>query len=128
LVINKADGESVNLAQRTKQHYQNAFHLIKHGSFWNPRVQTCSAMEKNGIDDVWKMISEYRELAIQHQAFDEKRSQQNTQWLQKLIHEMLEMRLHQNPEVQHKMPTLFDQVTRNKVTPYNAARQIVDLL
>lgn len=128
LVINKADGESVNLAQRTKQHYQNAFHLIKHGSFWNPRVQTCSAMEKNGIDDVWKMISEYRELAIQHQAFDEKRSQQNTQWLQKLIHEMLEMRLHQNPEVRHKMPTLFDQVTRNKVTPYNAARQIVDLL
>ncbi|GAA5317181.1 MAG: methylmalonyl Co-A mutase-associated GTPase MeaB [Candidatus Pelagadaptatus aseana] len=128
LVINKADGESINLAQRTRQHYQNAFHLIKGGGFWNPRVLTCSAMEKSGIDDVWNMISEYRELAIKNQAFDEKRSQQNSQWLQKLIHELLEMRLHQNPDVQQKMPSLFDQVIRNKVTPYSAARQIVDLL
>lgn len=128
LVINKADGESVNLAQRTKQHYQNAFHLMKQGSFWNPRVQTCSAMENHGIDDVWSMIEEYRDLALEHQAFDEKRAQQNSQWLKKLIHEMLEMRLHQNPQIQQKMPLLFDQVTRNQVTPYNAARQIVDLL
>lgn len=128
LVINKADGESINLAQRTKQHYQNAFHLIKHGNFWNPRVQTCSAMEKQGIDEVWTMIEEYRQLALQHHAFHEKRAQQNTQWLKKLIHEMLELRLQQNPQVKQTMPSLFDQVTRNRVTPYNAARQIVDLL
>ncbi|GAB3110484.1 methylmalonyl Co-A mutase-associated GTPase MeaB [Aestuariicella hydrocarbonica] len=128
LVINKADGESINLAQRTKQHYQNAFHLIKHGSFWTPKVETCSALEKSRINDVWEMICEYQQLALDNQAFYEKRARQNAEWLNKLIHEMLEMRLKQNPEVQSKMPLLQQGVMNNTVTPYNAAKQIVDVL
>jgi len=128
LVINKADGESVNLAMRTKQHYQNAFHLIKHGSFWNPRVLTCSALEKQRITDVWEMICEYKQAALDNQAFYEKRATQNAEWLNKLIHEMLELRLNQNPEVQRKMPGLENAVMENNTTPYSAAKQIVDLL
>lgn len=128
LVINKADGESVNLAQRTKQHYQNAFHLIKHGSFWTPKVETCSALEKNRINEVWEMICEYQQLALDNHAFHEKRARQNTEWLKKLIHEMLEMRLKQNPEVQRKLPQLQQGVMDNTTTPYNAAKQIVELL
>ncbi|WP_439136310.1 methylmalonyl Co-A mutase-associated GTPase MeaB [Pseudomaricurvus sp.] len=128
LVINKADGESINLAQRTKQHYQNAFHLIKHGSFWTPRVETCSALEKDRINHVWEMISEYQQLAMDNEAFHEKRARQNSEWLKKLIHEMLEMRLKQNPKVRDKMPTLQHEVMNNITTPYNAAKQIVELL
>ena len=58
LVINKADGESINLAQQTQTHYKSAFKLLSHDSFWQPKVQTCSAMEKRAIDDVWSMICE----------------------------------------------------------------------
>ncbi len=128
LVINKADGESVNLARRTRQHYQNAFHLIKHGSFWTPRVLTCSALEKQRITDVWDMICDYQQAAIDNQAFYEKRATQNAEWLNKLIHEMLELRLSQNHEVQRKMPVLEKAVMENNTTPYSAAKQIVDLL
>jgi LAO/AO transport system kinase len=128
LIINKADGESINLAQKTRQHYQNAFHLIKHGSFWSPKVLTCSALEKTGVNDAWEMIEEYQQAALEHNSFYEKRSRQNTQWLKKLIHEMLERRLHQNPEVKKLLPNLFNQVTQNKITPYKAAEQILDLL
>jgi LAO/AO transport system kinase len=45
LVINKADGESVNLAQQTLIHYKSAFKLLSTDSFWQPQVRTCSAME-----------------------------------------------------------------------------------
>jgi LAO/AO transport system kinase len=128
LVINKADGESINLAQRTKSHYQNAFHLIKHGSFWNPRVETCSALQKERIGDIWEMICDYQKAALENDAFFEKRALQNSEWLNKLIHEMLEMRLNQNPQVQSKMPGLQKAVEDNTTTPYNAAKQIVDLL
>ncbi len=128
LVINKADGESVNLAMRTKQHYQNAFHLIKHGSFWTPRVETCSALQKERISEVWDMICEYQQLALEHHAFYEKRSRQNAEWLGKLIHEMLELRLKQSPAVQQEMPGLHRGVIENTTTPYKAARKIVDLL
>lgn len=128
LVINKADGESINLAQRTRQHYQSAFHLIKHGSFWTPRVETCSALEKSRILEVWEMISEYQQLALEHNAFHEKRARQNAEWMTKLIQEMLQMRLQQNPEVQRKLPLLQQSVMNNTTTPYNAAQQIVSLL
>jgi len=128
LVINKADGESINLATQTKSHYQNAFHLIKKGSFWQPRVQTCSALNNDNIDDIWQMISEYKAAAIEHKAFDEKRARQNAEWLNKLIHEMIEMRLKHNPKVQASMPGLQQGVINNTTTPYKAAQKIVDLL
>jgi LAO/AO transport system kinase len=53
LVVNKADGESINLAEQTRRHYENAMHLLRHNSFWTPQVMTCSAREKNNIDTVW---------------------------------------------------------------------------
>jgi LAO/AO transport system kinase len=128
LVINKADGESVNLARKTKSHYQNAFHLIKTGNFWNPRVLTCSALEKNNISDVWDMICEYKSAAVEHNFFHEKRANQNAEWLKKLIHELIDMRLNHSTEVQATMPELQRKVINNSTTPYKAAKQIVDLL
>ncbi|WP_419810750.1 methylmalonyl Co-A mutase-associated GTPase MeaB [Bacterioplanoides sp.] len=133
LVINKADGESINLAQQTQSHYQNALHLIKNASFWTPQVKTCSALKKERIQDVWQMIEAYQAAAIECvnagiSAFDEKRARQNSEWLKKLIHEMLELRLKQNPQVQQQMPELENQVLNNQTTPYNAAQKIIDLL
>lgn len=128
LVINKADGESVNLAQRTKQHYQNAFHLVKHGGFWNPKVLTCSALEKQQIGDIWEMILEYQQIAMEQQAFFSKRARQNSEWMNKLIHEMLELRLRQHPQIKALLPQLQNDVITNQTTPYNAAKQIVGML
>ena len=133
LVINKADGESINLAQQTQSHYQSAFHLMKNSSFWSPQVKTCSALKKERISDVWQMIEDYQAAASDCinagiSAFEEKRARQNSQWLKKLIHEMLELRLKQNPEVQQQMPELENQVLNNQTTPYNAAKKIIDLL
>ena len=45
LVINKADGESENLAKLSRTHYTSAMNLLRHNSFWTPRVMTCSALE-----------------------------------------------------------------------------------
>ncbi|UTA47084.1 methylmalonyl Co-A mutase-associated GTPase MeaB [Simiduia sp. 21SJ11W-1] len=128
LVINKADGESVNLAARTQQHYQNAFHLIRHGDFWTPRVETCSALNKAGINSVWDMIASYQKLAEACGAFEGKRAKQNAQWMKKLIHQLLEQRLKENPQVQKRMGELHQAVVENTTTPLLAAKTIVDLL
>lgn len=127
LVINKADGESINLAKRTQQHYQNAFHLIRQGGFWQPKVLTCSALHHENISDVWDMMEEYQALSIDNDAFYSKRQKQNAEWMNKLIHELVELRLAQNPEIQKKLPNLQDRVVNNLSTPYSAAKQILDL-
>ena len=128
IVINKADGESVSLAKQTRQHYANAMHLLRHTSFWTPEVMTCSAREQDNIDTVWGMISNYRVDAIKNHAFYEKRTRQNKEWMQKLIFELLEMKLRQNKQVSEQLPLLEKKVLEGKTTPYVAAKKLIELL
>jgi LAO/AO transport system kinase len=133
LVINKADGESLNLANQTLGHYKNAFKLMKQNSFWTPVVKTCSALNNERIEEIWQMVNDYQKAAHEKinagiSCFAEKRARQNSEWLDKLIHEMLELKLKQNMEVKNKLPQLQNEVLNNKTTPYDAAQQIIDLL
>jgi len=128
VVVNKADGESLQLATQTQGQYQNAFHLMQHEHFWQPKVSLCSALEQTGIEEVWDMISEYQSLSHENGAFEHKRAQQNADWLKKLIHEMLALKLQNSKEVQALMPTLQRAVLDKQVTPFNAARKIIGLL
>lgn len=128
LVVNKADGESQSLAERTRRHYQGAVNLLHYTTFWTPRVMTCSALKHERIDAVWGMISDYQIEAKNNGWLTEKRARQNAEWMKKLLHEMLELRLSQNPQIRKLMPELERQVTRGETTPYSAARQIMGLL
>ncbi len=128
LVINKADGESEGLAKQTQGYYKSALKLMKHTSFWQPKVNTCSALNNQGVQDVWAMISEYVTKAHDKDYFNDKRAQQNSQWLNKLIHEMLELRLKQNQDVKTELPKLQKAVLNNEITPFNAAQKIIELL
>ncbi|MCP3908245.1 MAG: methylmalonyl Co-A mutase-associated GTPase MeaB [Oceanicoccus sp.] len=128
LVVNKADGESINLAQQTRRHYENALHLLRQASFWSPQVLTCSAHENNNIDTIWGMISNYHVDALKNNAFHEKRSRQNQEWMEKLLFEMLELKLKQNPEVKQQLPDLYKKVVNGETTPYIAAKTLIELL
>lgn len=128
LVINKADGDSLNAAKRTQTHYKNAMHLLSHASFWTPRVLTCSALENKDIDSIWSMIIDYRINADKSRWFHEKRASQNRQWLQKLLHDMLDLRLNSNPKIKALRPKLERQVVSGETTPFSAAQQLIALL
>lgn len=128
LVINKADGDNLNQAKQAQQHYQNAFHLLKENDFWTPRVLSCSALEQKQIDAVWDMILEYQKTALEKNRFQQKRQQQNSQWMKKLLHEMIDLRLKQNESVRYLSEKLEQEVIQGSCTPYAAARQIVEKL
>ncbi len=128
LVINKADGDSENMANLTRQQYTSAMNLLRHTSFWTPRVMTCSALKHINIDAVWGMIVDYWSMARQEQAFDEKRAQQNRDWMHQLVNEMLLLKLSQNPEVKQMLPGLEESVEKQRLTAFAAARQIIEKL
>jgi LAO/AO transport system kinase len=126
LVINKADGESENLARISRTHYTSAMNLLRHNTFWTPRVMTCSALESVGIDAVWGMVVDYYFQALDQGAFQAKRARQNRDWMHQLVNEMLLLRLTQNPAVKELLPSLERQVEERKITAYAAARRIMD--
>ena len=128
LVINKADGDSENLAQLTRQQYTSAMNLLRHTSFWTPRVMTCSALKNINIDKVWGMLIDYHAAAREAGAFEGKRAQQNRDWMHQLVNEMLLLKLKQNPAVKRMLPELEEGVEHRRITAYAAARQIMDEL
>lgn len=128
LVINKADGESLNLASRTRAHYQSALNLLRHTTFWTPQVLTVSALEKKNIEAVWGMLSDFQVAARANGSLLEKRARQSKAWMHQLIHEMLLLRLRQNPEVRSAMPELERRVVAGQTTPYLAAQTLIDML
>ncbi|MFT4920055.1 MAG: LAO/AO transport system kinase, partial [Zhongshania aliphaticivorans] len=115
-------------AQQTRRHYENALHLLRHNTFWTPQVMSCSAIKNENIEAIWGMISGFKIDATKNGSLQDKRSRQAREWMNKLLHEMLEMKLKQNPEVRELLPQLNDKVTNGETTPYLAASKLIDLL
>ena len=99
IMINKADGESESLARKTKLHYQSAMSLLAKNDFWKPEVHTCSALERQGIEECWSMMERFQQEAKDCHAFDRKRAEQNLQWMWQLTDEMLRQQLTDHPGV-----------------------------
>jgi LAO/AO transport system kinase len=109
LVINKADGDSEKLATMTQRQYTSAMNLLRHTSFWTPRVMTCSALKTINIDQ-------------------SKRAQQNRDWMHQLVNEMLLLKLSGNSQVKAMLPQLEQEVESQDITAYAAAKRIMDEL
>jgi LAO/AO transport system kinase len=125
IMINKADGESESLARKTKLHYQSAMSLLASNDFWKPEVHTCSALERQGIEECWSMMERFQQEAKDCHAYDRKRAEQNLQWMWQLTDEMLRQQLTDHQGVGKLLPGLRDQVGRGELTPVTAATQII---
>ena len=125
IMINKADGESASLARKTKLHYQSAMSLLASNDFWKPEVHTCSALEREGIEECWLMMERFRQEAQDCDAYNRKRAEQNLQWMWQLTDEMLRQQLTDHPGVGKMLPAVREQVGRGELTPVTAATQII---
>ena len=129
IIINKADGPSIPLAQTAKQYYQNALHLLRADSdFWRPRVLTCSSTEKTNIDQIASMIFEFQALATEENRMQNRREKQNLSWLKRLINNEVEQRLKHNETIRDIYPNLENDVIAGKRSPLNAATEVINLL
>lgn len=126
LVINKADGDSEKLATLTSRQYTSAMNLLRHSTFWTPRVMTCSALQQINIDAIWGMVVDYYFQALDGNSLQAKRSQQNRDWMHQLVNQMLLLKLTGNPQVKKLIPQLEREVEQNATTPFSAAKKIID--
>ncbi len=53
IVINKDDGDNHTNVAIARHMYESALHILRRKyDEWQPRVLTCSALEKRGIDEI----------------------------------------------------------------------------
>ncbi|NHN25050.1 methylmalonyl Co-A mutase-associated GTPase MeaB [Flavobacterium jejuense] len=127
IVINKADGDNISKAKLAKTEFNRALHLFPaKKSGWVPKVTTCSAITKEGIDDVWQIISAYLEMAKANVYFQVKRKEQSQFWMLETINEQLKTRFYSHPDIIPLLESNKKAVQNNVISPFAAAQILLE--
>ncbi len=127
IVINKADGDNLQKAMMAKRQYANALHLFPPAeSGWTPVVETCSSITKDGIDNLWKIISNYQNFTTENGYFSKNRKQQELHIMYESIHRKLEENFSTNEKVKNLMDKIRKDVLGGKISSYKASTILSD--
>jgi len=126
IVITKADGENEKKAKQAQTEYQHALHLFQLAeSGWQPKVMTTSAVEKKGIEEVWKMIESFQNFSAKDRFFQKNRDQQNLLWFRESVDQLLKSKILKSKETLSKVKSFEKKITEGKITPSKAAEKLV---
>ena len=128
IAINKADGNNIKKAEMAVVEYKQAVQLFPpNGSGWIPRVQTCSALTKSGIAELWDSIDEYFSLIQKNSFLELRRKNQANYWMYESIHDQLKERFYNHPAVKAKLSEMEKDVLAGKISSVAAANILMDL-
>lgn len=124
LFINKADG-NMERAKRARKDFQNALHLFPPtAANWQVPVDIGSALEKTGMEDVWKHIEKFAAHTRSNGWFDQNRKDQEIKWFRQLIRQRLENDFFSSKTTAEKIKKAEDMISSAQVS----ARGAVDFL
>ncbi|KAL7548289.1 hypothetical protein ACHAWF_011581 [Thalassiosira exigua] len=143
LVVNKADGETANLARRTANEYKKAMGLLRKPSGWwagtqqgkedgadssceqpmAPPVMLVSAKAGTGVPELWKTIVEYHDYAHSSGQLIEKRRRQNRYWMWKYLRERV-LETAKGPRVKKKAEMIEQLLDVGAMAPREAAGEL----
>lgn len=128
IVINKADNDNIKNAEIAKNEFKRALHLYpQKENKWQPKITTCSALNNEGINDIWDIISEFIQLTKANKSFEKNRKNQNKNWLLETVDLQLKNDFYQHPKVQEKLQYFINNIEDNKITPFEAAQKLINL-
>ncbi|WP_224489416.1 methylmalonyl Co-A mutase-associated GTPase MeaB [Robertkochia flava] len=128
IVINKADGSNLKNAQKARVEFKRALHLFPpKENQWIPEVLTASALEDEGIQQVWDLIGSFASETRASGWFSRKRLEQNKHWLLQTIDEQLKLRFYRNPKIKEALEEQLRLVEENKTSPVTAAYYLLEL-
>ena len=126
ILVNKADGDSRLIAERTVSDYGMALRFLHPRSrLWQPRVQALSAVRRRGISEVWNAVAEYRQRL--GGAIEQRRSAQAVDWLWAETADRLLSDLRNSHSVKAVVAQLETAVTEGRLPPAIAAAKLVDV-
>ncbi len=127
IAINKAEGKEKERSELAAVNYRNALHLFPpQESGWQPKVFTCSAYSKMGIDDIWQNVLDYVEMTKKTGFFYKNRNTQNLRILSESISQTLLDRFYESEVAKQKLEIAKDDILDNKVSAYIIAQKLID--
>lgn len=128
LAITKADGANALKAKSAKIEYQSALQLFPATeSGWNPKVETCSSVDKTGIMNIWENIEKYIQLTQKNEYFYHRRKEQAKYWMMEAINNRLMRNFYNNLEVQSHLVEYEQMVLNDQISSFAAAKKLLSI-
>lgn len=127
IVINKADGDNLKPTQKAQAEFKNALHFfppLPNG--WIPDVLTASALQHNGLDQVWEKMENFQKLTRTNGSFDQNRNHQSLQLFEDSIHQGISDHFYRNPNIEEKLKALREKILNKEISPYEASVELLD--
>ncbi len=127
IVINKADGDNVKKASAAQAEFTHALHLFPPSSTgWKPVVDTCSSKTREGIERVWKVITDHHELMMQTGILQRIRRQNDLAVLYETVEESLKKRFFSRKDIRSLLNKFEQEIMNGQMNPYLAARLLLE--
>jgi LAO/AO transport system kinase len=127
LAITKADGANREPAARARSTYAGAIHHFPTAPHqWTPPVLMTSALEGEGIAELWTSVLAHQAHAEASGVGPAQRRHQATTWLRELVAAALGRELVRDPAVESVVADYETRVAESKISAVSAARAIAD--
>lgn len=127
VLVNKADGDQARLASQTVADYRGALHFMQARTpSWTPQVESCSALNNKGMDEVWTIVKAFRGALTESGELAVLRAQQARAWMWAETAELLIVGLKNHSTVKSLVPTLESAVLKGELPATVAAQRLIE--
>jgi LAO/AO transport system kinase len=128
VVVNKADGNNVLKADTAKGELIQVLHYLQPATAgWDTTALTCSALTGLNIQEIWAKIAEFILFTKSNGSFEQRRCNQNLEWLNSMLMEALSQMFFDNKTIKNAYLDSQKLVLAGKQTPAFAATHLIEL-
>lgn len=126
IIVNKADGDNIPKALKTKKEYNQILHFLPSATKgWETKAYTCSALHSKGMKEFWDVIKLFEKQTKESGVFAERRGAQSREWMKSMILEQLHNDFFHHPLIKELYPKMETQVTIGNKTVTSAADELL---
>ena len=92
---------------------------------WKTQAYTCSAVTKDGLDELWDVIQEFTEQGKENGVFLKRRQEQSLRWVRDMIDEHLHNLFFNNIVIQGRMGEVENAVLDGEMSESQAVEELI---
>ncbi|RCK47628.1 arginine transporter [Thalassospira profundimaris] len=128
IAVNKSDADPAK-AREAKREYSSALRILQPSSHhWRPQSMMVSSLTREGLDDVWDLIKQHRQIMESEGEFTAKRARQQHDWMWTMLRDRLLETFTRREDVKSRLKTLENGVLEGTTHPTAAVEELLGLI
>jgi len=128
IAVNKCDADPAK-AREAKREYSSALRILQPTSHhWRPQSMMVSSLTREGLDEVWDLIKQHRQIMEKEGEFAAKRARQQHEWMWTMLRDRLLETFTRREDVRSALPDLEQNVLSGSINPTQAVEELLAMM